>query len=125
MNDYARPEVLNGYSLRLPTPCGKFHLTLNDDGDNLREIRCTMGKSGTCQNILFQTIALFISVMLQSDISREKIKKMLLNQFEGNCGQRIYYKGDQFNSCVDFMITKILEDLGGRGEVEIEEKETT
>lgn len=122
MKDYERPEVLEGRSLQLSTPCGKFYLTLNSDEDKLREIRCTMGKSGSCVNIFFQTIALFISVMLQSNISRDKIKKTLLNQFEGSCGQVIWYKGERYNSCIDFIITKILEDLASRGEVQIEEE---
>ena len=121
-----RPEVLEGYTQRLPTPCGDLYLTLNEDNGSLCEVRAILGKSGTCYNIMFQTLALFLSVMLQEGISREKIKDILLHQFEGRCGQRIVYKGEVYHSCIDYMITKILEDLASRGEIKLgEEKEET
>ena len=112
-----RPECLTGYTRRLPTPCGSLYLTLNENEGKLCEVRMTLGKSGSCYNIMFQTIALLISVMLQEGVSREKIKKTLENQFEGNCGQVIWYDGAKYHSCIDFVIQKILEDLASRGEV--------
>lgn len=120
-----RPEVLEGYTLKLPTPCGAFYLTLNEYENKLFEVRCGLGKSGTCYNIVFQTLALLISVILQSNIPREKIKKTLLHQFEGNCGNTIWFKGERYHSCIDFMIQRILEDLGNRGEIKLEEEEET
>ena len=125
MKDFIRPEVLDGYSPKLETPCGSLYMTLNECGNKLCEIKVTMGKSGTCMNIMLQTIALLISVMLQSNINKDKIKKALLNQFEGSCGQVIWYKGEKFHSCIDFLVQKVLEDLSARGEIEIEEEETT
>ena len=125
MKELQRNEVLDGYTPKLETPCGSLYLTLNEQDDKLCEVRVTMGKSGTCMNIMLQTIALLISVMLQSGIPRDKIKKVLLNQFEGSCGQKIYYKGAEYHSCIDFMITKILEDMVARNEIKIEEEETS
>jgi ribonucleoside-diphosphate reductase alpha chain len=118
---YKRPEHLTGRTECLKTPCGSLYLTLNEDNGVLREVRLTLGKSGTCYNIMLQTIALFISVMLQSNISREKIKKTLLNQFEGNCGQTIWQEGEKYNSCLHFLINRILEDMASRGEICLEE----
>ena len=119
-----RPECLTGYTQRLPTPCGDLYLTLNEFNGSLCEVRAILGKSGTCYNIMFQTLAMFLSVMLQEGISKEKIKDILLHQFEGRCGQKIIYKGEEYHSCIDYMVQKILEDLGARGEIELgEEKE--
>jgi ribonucleoside-diphosphate reductase alpha chain len=120
MKTLDRPEVLNGYTSRIPTPCGSLYLTLNENNDKLCEIRATLGKCGSCMNIMLQTIALLISVMLQSNISREKIQKTLENQFEGGCGNIIRYKGEEYNSCIDYIIRKVLEDMGARGEITLE-----
>ena len=122
MKPFERPEVLNGYSQRLPTPCGSLYLTLNEHNGKLCEVRATMGKSGSCYNIMFQTIALLISVMLQSGIPRERIQKALENQFEGNCGNIIRDKGEEYHSCIDYMVSKILTDLASRGEITLEEE---
>ena len=120
---FKRPEVLHGYTLKANTPCGTLYTTLNECEGKLREVRITLGKSGTCYNILFQTIAILISVMLQDGMTREKIKKTLFHQFEGSCGQVFYVEGEKYYSCVHFIINKILEDLGSRGEICLEEKE--
>ncbi len=118
---YKRPEVLQGRTEILKTPCGTLYLTLNEDNGVLREVRLTLGKSGSCYNIMLQTIALFISVMLQSNMSREKIKKTLLNQFEGSCGQVSWRDGEPYNSCLHFVINKILEELASRKEITLDE----
>lgn len=120
---YKRPELLEGRTDVLKTPCGSLYLTLNEDNGILREVRITLGKSGSCFNIMLQTIALFISVMLQSNMSREKIKKTLLNQFDGGCGQTIWHNGEKFESCIDWIIGQILSEMASREEITFE-KET-
>jgi ribonucleoside-diphosphate reductase alpha chain len=115
-----RPEVLEGYTQRLETPCGDLYLTLNECENKLCEVRMILGKSGTCYNIVFQTIALLLSVMLQEGISKERIKEVLNKQFEGNCGQNIYHSGILYHSCIDFMVKKLLEDMASRGEIQLE-----
>lgn len=121
MKNYKRPEFLNGHTFKQQTPCGNFYLTLNEDNKEcLVEVRMGIGKSGNCVRMLFETIAILISVMLQSDIPRDKIAKTLLNQLEGNCGNRLYNSGDCFHSCLDFSVRKITEDLLNRGEIEKE-----
>ena len=69
-----RPECLTGYTIQQKTACGSLYLTMNELNDKLFEIRMTLGKSGSCYSIMFQTIALLLSVMLQEGISREKIR---------------------------------------------------
>ena len=118
MTKWKRPEVLEGYTLKLPSPCGSFFLTLNEHEDKLREVRMTIGKSGNCQRLLFETIGILVSVLLQEDIPKEKVAKALVNQLEGCCGNRIYDKGAEYTSCIDFMVQKIIEDMGSREEIE-------
>jgi len=120
---FERPIVLTGYTIRADTPCGGFYLTLNECNNKLCEVRMTLGKSGTCFNIMFQTIGILLSVMLQEGIPKEKIKKTLYNQFGGHCGQTIWQDGIRYHSCIDYAISKILEDMASRGEITLEEKE--
>ncbi len=112
-----RPEVLNGYSPKVDTPCGTLYLTLNELDNQLFEVRTTMGKCGSCFGIMLQTIALLLSVMLQEGIPKQRICDILFKQFEGRCGNIIRYKGEEYYSCVDFIVQKIIEDMASRGEV--------
>lgn len=123
IENYNRPKVLEGRTIKLQTPCGGFYLTINEDEGKLREIRMRIGKAGNCQRLLFETISILLSVLLQTNIPREEIKKILYHQFEGNCGNdKIWNEGDKYDSCIDFVITKIFEDMGSRGEIKLEEE---
>jgi len=120
---WKRPETLEGSTTRLKTPCGSMFITMNDCDNKLCEVMLTLGKSGTCQNLLFRTISLLMSVMLQSGIPKDKIVKAISKQMEGNCGNgRIYFDGTQYYSCIDFVFKRIVEDLAIREEVKIEEE---
>ncbi len=112
-----RPEVLEGYTQRLKTPCGDLYLTLNEHEGKLCEVRSILGKSGTCYNIMFQTLSLFLSLMIQEGISKQRICDILFKQFGGGCGQTIFHNGEKYSSCIDFMVQKIIEDMASRGEV--------
>jgi ribonucleoside-diphosphate reductase alpha chain len=124
IKEFSRPEMLEGYTLEAKTNCGTLFLTLNEFQDKLTEVRMTMGKSGSCFNILLQTIALLISVMLQEGVDKQKIYKTLNHQFEGHCGNQFFYKGDKYYSCLDFAIQRIFEDMANRKEINIEKEET-
>ena len=115
-----RPEVLHGRTERITTPCGGFYLTLNENDFKLFEVRMLIGKSGSCQRMLFETIAILLSVLLQSGISKEKISDILLKKFESNCGQKFYFKGEEYHSCLDFVVRRMIEELGNRGEIKLE-----
>ena len=126
MTDWKRPDTLEGVTTRLRTPCGSMFVTMNECENKLCEIMLTLGKSGTCQNLLFRTISLLVSVMLQSGISREKIVKLLSHQMEGNCGNgKIYFQGTEYRSCIDFVFRRIIEEFASRKEITIEEEATT
>lgn len=113
---WKRPEVLDGYTTQAKTPCGSFYLTLNECAGELKEVRMVIGKSGNCVRMLFDTIAILISVMLQEGIPKDKITKTLLNQLEANCGNTIWVDNQMYRSCIDYAVTKIIEDMGSRGE---------
>ena len=122
---FKRPEVLEGSTTKLKTPCGAMYVTVNEFEGKLCEVMLTLGRSGTCQNLLFRVTSLLLSVMLQSDIPREKIVKAISKQMEGNCGQgRIYFNGQEYHSCIDYVFKRITEELLNREEVKAEEEET-
>jgi hypothetical protein len=120
--DFVRPEVLDGRTPKLSTPCGSLFVNLNHCDNILREVQMTLGKSGTCQNLLFRTISLLLSVLLQSNVKREDIVKAISHQMEGHCGNgRIYCDGAEYYSCIDFVFKLILEEMANRGEIKLEE----
>jgi ribonucleoside-diphosphate reductase alpha chain len=121
-----RPEVLSGRTIRLNSSCGAFYLTLNEHEEKLAEVRMLIGKSGNCQRNLFEVIALLLSVLLQSDIPKEKIVSILEHKLEVNCfNNPSYHEGIRYNSCIDFVVRKILEELVNRKEVALEDETTT
>jgi len=122
ISKFKRPDVLEGYTRKADTPCGTFYLTLNECDNKLCEVRMTLGKSGTCFNIMFQTISLLLSVMLQEGIPKDKIKRTLYNQFGGSCGNVIWHEGEKYHSCIDYAIARMFEDMASRGEITIEEE---
>lgn len=125
-DEFIRPDVLDGRTPKLTTPCGSLFVNLNHCDNKLREVQITLGKSGSCQNLLFRTISLLISVLLQSNVSRENIVKALSHQMEGSCGNgRIYCDGMQYHSCVDFVLRSIVEEMANRGEIKLEEDAPT
>ena len=111
---FKRPDVLDGYTTMAKTPCGSFFLTLNECDEKLCEVRMLIGKSGNCVRMLFETISILISVMLQENIPKEKITKTLLNQLESNCGNTIWVNNEMYRSCIDYAVTKIIEDMESR-----------
>ena len=125
MKDYLlapRPEVLTGYTYRTETPCGTLFLTLNDFNGHLFEVRIIMGKAGNCTSTLFQSLALFLSVLLQTNIPREKIAKTLEKRFDCYCANPFWKDKVKYNSCIDFIFKKMLEDMASREEIKIEEE---
>lgn len=117
-NGFKRPDTLEGYTLRLATGhCGSFFLTLNEHDDKLCEVRMSIGKAGSCTKMLFETVAILISILLQSGMSKEKIKDKLINRLDSYCGHKILVEGEEYHSCIDYSIKKILEDMLSRGEM--------
>lgn len=119
-----RNEVLEGTTEKLPTPCGSFFLTLNEQNGQLFEVCMRLGKQGNCSRALLNLISVLLSVILQSDLSRKEIGNILMKHMETNCGNRIYFKGKEYHSCVDYAIQRMLEELASRGETILGEEDT-
>lgn len=93
--------------------CGTLHLTLGweEAEGRLIEVRCIIGKSGICGNVLLDTIAKLMSMYLQSPEPRYKIVEKFQRQFlpdkKGNrvvCGQGL-------KSCVEEIAERIVKEL--------------
>lgn len=119
-----RPEVLEGSTHRVETPCGALYITLNEYNGKLYEVRLTLGKVGNCARTFLETIAILLSVLLQSNIPREKVKKTLENGLDVNCSNVIWKDSIRYSSCIDLICKLILEELGARNEIKIEEEVT-
>ncbi len=127
MKDYLiaeRPDVLEGRTHKVKTPCGTLYVTLNELNNMLFEVRITKGKPGSCTRAMLETIGILLSVLLQTKMPREKIEKTLSNRITCNCSEVIRYKGEEYASCVDYIVRLMLEDLASRGEIKIEEEVT-
>ena len=108
-----RPETLEGKTLKASTDCGSFFLTLNKLDGELFEVRAELGKSGNCVKNLLHLVAVLYSVLLQSDIEKEELIKIIKKNCEGvSCGNAFPINGTMYKSCVDWAAQQILRELG-------------
>jgi ribonucleoside-diphosphate reductase alpha chain len=109
---FKRPETLTGNTRRLQTSCGSFYLTINTHEGKPAEIQMTIGKSGNCVRTAFQIIGILVSMLLQKGFDRKDILDIFERHLkEANCGNKIFYKGEQYQSCLDFMSKQVLKQL--------------
>jgi ribonucleoside-diphosphate reductase alpha chain len=109
---FKRPEVLRGNTRRLNTPCGSFYLMINSHDDKPVEIQMTIGKSGNCVRTAFQIIGILVSMLLQKGFERKEIIDIFDRHLkEANCGNKVYYKGEEYHSCLDYMAKQVLKQL--------------
>ncbi len=102
--NWKRPKVIPSKTEHIETECGTIHLTFGYEEDKLIEVRCTIGKSGICANVLLDSFAKLVSIALQSQMPRYKICEKLKKQFVGaKCNQGV--------SCVDVISQKIINEL--------------
>ena len=72
-----RPISLNGVTKRVKTGCGNLLVTINFDTFGYPvEVICTMGKAGGCAAAQVETIGRMISVTLQNNDPKDRIKQM-------------------------------------------------
>lgn len=106
-----RPKVVNGKTLKIPTPCGSFFLTLNYDGGELIEVMPRMGKSGNCIRSLLEHLGVLYSLLLQSGIGKERFEKIMKKYCIGvNCGTPFVFEGKTYTGCLDFMAQEIMAE---------------
>jgi len=95
--------------------CGSLYLTLNKDGkekEDLMEVRLDLGKSGHCVTALLNCIGRLISALLQTDLERAEIVRLIKNNMLGiSCGTRFRIGNKELLSCLDFSAIQMLEEL--------------
>lgn len=107
-----RKDVLHGKTVRARSMCGQIYLTLNRDEGNLSEIAIRIGKSGNCIRSLLEVIGILLSILLQSGVDNEKIKKILIKHFEGvECGNPFFHEKERYASCLDYAGKIICREL--------------
>jgi hypothetical protein len=74
-----RPRVLPGYTLELPTHCGKIYVTVNRDGEtgNPVEVFCRFGKAGGCGSAVMDGMTRVISYGLRSGLDPRDVIRAL------------------------------------------------
>lgn len=106
---YKRPKVIDSKTEAIPlADCGTMHLTMGFDPDVKRpvEIRCVIGKAGVPCNILLDSFAKAISMLLQSGYPVYKISEKVKKQFLG------VVCGNGKNSCINAVAEKLIKELG-------------
>lgn len=113
MTGKKRPDVLTGKTIRIKSGCGNVYITLNKDEDgNLFEVRLTLGKAGSCKNNEFFIIGVFLSVLLQSGLPHDKIKKTLQKHLCGvKCENPFEYNNQKNATCYDVIAHEICNEL--------------
>ena len=107
-----RPDTLEGKTLKAKTDCGSFFLTLNKLDGELFEVRAELGKGGNCVKNLLHLVAVLYSVLLQSDIDKKELIKIINKHCNGvACGNSFPIDGTMYKSCVDWAAQQILKEL--------------
>lgn len=108
-----RPAVLKGKTTKTKTECGAMYITLNkDDNDELYETRFVLGKAGTCQNAMFNTLGVLFSILIQQGIPKDKLIRTLKKHMKGiNCGTPFMHDGKKYMSCLDLIGVSVSDEL--------------
>ena len=108
-----RPKVLDGTTERVQTNCGGLYVTLNKLSEGtIFEVILQLGKTGNCQNVLIEQLALSLSIMLQENIETKDLIAILKRNFVGvSCGNAFNWDGVLYKSCIDITAQRILTEL--------------
>ena len=107
-----RKEVLIGKTLKVKTECGSFYLTLNQQENNLYEVRMEMGKTGHCQKGMLHLLGVMISDKIQHSEDFKGLKRFFIRHLkEFSCGSPFTTNGVNYKSCIDWAGQRILEEL--------------
>lgn len=90
-----RPQILEGTTIKIRTPCGNMYCTLSHNSNNEpEECFITMGKAGGCVSALMQAISGLIRVGLKYKAPLSEI----VSKLEGiSC----YRSREGLFSCID------------------------
>jgi len=72
-----RPELLEGITEKVITPCGNFYLTINYNNKEIVEIFARIGKGGNCGYVMLNALSRVCSLALREGVKIEKIIETL------------------------------------------------
>jgi len=109
MNEYQRPDELEGFTRQFPMGCGNIYVTFNFDDGKLMEVFMRIGKAGGCQGNMAQGLGRVLSISLQDGDDPAKLGRTLLGmQCPGAPPGRID-DPERLCSCLDGIGRKLVE----------------
>jgi len=101
----SRPDVMKGFTYKVPTSYGSLYITINEDEHGPFEVFGQMGKSGSFFMAQLEAVCRLISLALRSGVEAESV----ISQIKGiRDPQPIWYEGGMILSLSD-AIAQILE----------------
>jgi ribonucleoside-diphosphate reductase alpha chain len=95
----ARPFMLTGTTIKMPTSQGNMYLTVNkDENNNVKEVFIDMGRSGETEKSFTEALGRIISIYLQSGGSANRVIRTLKG-IKG--GSSLWFNGIQVFSIPD------------------------
>ena len=94
----ARPEHLEGYTIKKRTGCGTLFITVNVNNGKVFEVFTTIGKAGGCAASQAEALGRMISIALRSSVEPLAI----VEQLKGiRCHSPMISDGVEILSCAD------------------------
>jgi ribonucleoside-diphosphate reductase alpha chain len=116
-----RPKILTGKTIEMRVGCGKLHVIVNVDENNLPfEVFASIGKGGGCAASQCEAIGRLISLNLRTggDVKR------IIKQLKGiSCHNKMGLGENQLSSCADAIGKAIEEVLGLKPVIKLPKKE--
>ena len=101
----SRPDVMKGFTYKVPTSYGNLYITINEDEHGPFEVFGQMGKSGSFFAAQLEAVCRLISLALRSGVEAASV----ISQIKGiRDPQPIWYEGGMILSLSD-AIAQILE----------------
>ncbi len=85
--EYKRPRILSGETLKFRLPQGALYVTVNRDDNEIKEVFINIGKSGGNEKADAEAIGRLISIYLQSGGDIQKV----IHQLEGIKGEETFW----------------------------------
>jgi ribonucleoside-diphosphate reductase alpha chain len=110
VEDFERPKMLTGQTVKMKLPQGNLYVTANKNGDNvIRETFVTLGKSGGDEKADAEALGRLISLFLQHGGSIQDV----IHSLKGIQGRDVSWDNGQQLLSVPDAVAKALENITG------------
>lgn len=92
------------------TGCGSLYIVLNEDGGQVREVLCKLGKAGGCAAALLEVVGRLVSVALQHGVPLAPLAKQCAGI---RCHQ---HQGEILQCCVSHVGNRLNEVVAAGGD---------